>query len=105
MISYSLQANGKVDDKGVGCLHSSPQLQSTLAQQGQIPVVRDAVVEIDHIQQAQAVFATSEPLPISPAMSSYWEPLTNAINQVLDSNGDAGEVVGGASAEIESRLP
>lgn len=83
----------------------SPQLQSTLAQQGQVPVVEDATVTIDHIQQAQAVFATSEPLPISPAMSSYWEPLTNAINQVLDSNGDAAEVLGEASAEIESRLP
>ncbi len=83
----------------------SPQLQSVLAQQGQVPVVSDATVTIDHIQQAQAVFATSEPLPIAPAMASYWEPLTNAINLVIDRDADPAAALQDAAQEIERRLP
>ena len=83
----------------------SEPLQTALAQRGQIPVVSDATVTIDHVTQAQAAFATSHPLPIQAEMAYYWEPLTNAINSVVDDGLDPAAALEAASAEIESDLP
>ncbi|MGB1253581.1 MAG: extracellular solute-binding protein [Candidatus Promineifilaceae bacterium] len=83
----------------------SAPLQTTLADRSQIPVVDDATVNIDLVRQAQTTLATGVALPITSAMAHYWEPLTIAINEVVDNGVDPAAALDDASAEIKRALP
>ena len=83
----------------------SAEIQTSLADNGRIPVTDNATIRNPLIQQAATMLTGSQPLPIAPEMAFYWEPLTVAINSVLDDNVDAADALENAERVIQSQLP
>lgn len=82
----------------------TPEVQSLLTQVGFIPVVIDANIEDQIIQQMVTAFEGAASYPILRQASAYWDPLEAAMQKVFSGSATPAQALSSAESEVRNAL-
>jgi arabinogalactan oligomer/maltooligosaccharide transport system substrate-binding protein len=105
-----LNANASVEEARAAWAFSeyllSPASQALLAgpEGGGIPAVASAAGDDRFVQEALAAFENGVPLPVSPEVEAYWDPLDAAIQAVLEEDADPAEALQRAFDSVSAAI-